>query len=413
MNGRCARRIAGALLFLLLAPRAFAEVAPVSVRVPKPEAWIGQRLSLYVELRAPGSFTSSASFDLPQLPGTLLMKVGNPVVSSENLEGKSWFVQTHEFALFSQKEGPLEVPPFPVRFERQESFTGPSVVVESQTPATTVRIQRPPGSEGIGFLITTESLELTESWEPAPGPSQVGAIFKRTITQRAPNITGMALAPAPARAPDGIRTYPGDASTRDKLERGDFIGERSETITYLLQQTGLHTLPALTYVWWNPTTRTLESTTLPAVTFDVAPPPVAGPSSTDRMIRLWPWLLATALIVMGASQRKRLAACSLQLWSTLNPPHRVAARRLLRACRQNDAALASAAWSAWRDTRPAAYQPAPGLQLAILAMQRHGFGPAPASEWHGDDLALAFRQETSASMDPSGHTVSPLPPLNP
>jgi hypothetical protein len=399
------------ILFLLLTHRVLAEVAPVTVRVPEPEAWIGQRLSLHVELRAPGSFTGSASFDLPQIPGTLLMKIGNPVVSSETTEGKSWFVQTHEFALFSQKSGPLEVPSFPVRFEHQEGFTGPSILVETRTPATTVEIQRPPGSEAIGFLITTESLELTETWDPAPGPSQVGAVFKRTITQRAPDITGMALAPAPGAAPDGFRVYPGEAATKDKLERGDFLGERRETITYLVQQPGTLTLPAITYAWWNPTTRTLESKTLPAVTFDVAAPPAAATSTTDSR-NLWPWLAAAAWIAIGVWQRKRLADRFHRLWKALHPPDRTAARNLLSACRRNDAPAASAAWTAWRDTRPAGYQPPPDLQSAVLAMQRHRFGPAPASAWQGDDLARAFQQQSPASSL-AQREVSPLPPLNP
>ena len=411
MKRALARHFAGMILFLLLAHRVLADVAPVTIRVPEPEAWIGQRLSLHVELSAPGSFTGSASFELPQLPGTLLMKIGNPVVSSETIDGKSWFVQSHEFALFSQKAGTLEVPPFPVRFERQESFTGPSVAVETRTPATTVQIQRPPGSEAIGFLITTESLELTESWDPDPGPSQVGAIFKRTITQRAPNITGMALAPAPGGAPDGFRVYPGEAATKDQLERGDFLGERRETITYLVQQPGTLTLPAITYAWWNPTTRTLESKTLPAVTFDVAAPPAAA-TSTPASRNLWPWLAAAALIAIGVWQRKRFTARFHRLWKALHPPDRTAARKLLRACRRNDAPAASAAWTAWRDTRPAGYQPPLDLQSAVLAMQRHRFGPGPASSWQGDDLACAFQQQTPASSL-TQREASPLPPLNP
>jgi len=412
MNGALARHFAGMILFLLLAHRVLAEVAPATVRVPEPTAWTGQRLSLSVELRAPGSFTGSASFELPQIPGTLLVKIGNPVVSSETIDGESWFVQTHEFALFSQKSGPLEVPSFPVRFEHQEGFTGPSILVETRTPATTVEIQRPPGSEGIGFLITTESLELTETWDPAPGPAQVGAIFKRTITQRAPNITGMALAPAPGAAPEGIRVYPGEAATRDQLERGDFLGERSETLTYLVQQPGTHTLPALAYVWWNPRTRTLESKTLPAATFDVAAPPVTSArSSASRS--LWPWLLAAAVIAAGVWQGRAVTAAIRKAWKALNPPHRVAARKLLRACGRNDAAAASTAWTTWCDSRPGIVPIDDGLRGAVLAMQRQQFGPEPTAAWRGDDLALAFRRQLALCQSPAAADVSPLPPLNP
>jgi hypothetical protein len=120
-------RTALALLITLivLISTAQAEVAPVAVRAPDAKAWVGQRVPFYVELRATGSFAGVANFDLPQLPGTIIMKIGNPVVSSQEIEGQSWFVQTHEFALFSQKPGRLDMPAFAVRFSSRDGFTGP------------------------------------------------------------------------------------------------------------------------------------------------------------------------------------------------------------------------------------------------------------------------------------------------
>ena len=83
----------------LFSVSALADVAPVAVRMATPTVWVGQRATLYVELRAPGSFVGTASFELPRIPGTLLMRIGNPVVSSQDIEGASWFVQTHELSL--------------------------------------------------------------------------------------------------------------------------------------------------------------------------------------------------------------------------------------------------------------------------------------------------------------------------
>lgn len=404
------------LVFLLFSVRALAEVASVTARMAAPKAWIGQRATLYIELRAPGSFVGTANFELPQIPGTLLMKVGNPVVLSRDIEGASWFVQTHEFALFSQKAGVLEVPAFPVTFSRLEGFVGAATEVKAKTPTLTIEIQRPPGSEPIGFLVTTESLEVTETWDSPPGASKVGAMFKRTIVQRAPNLTGMALAPAPTTAPEGIKVYPGKAETNDKLERGDFLGERRETITYLLQKSGTLSLPALRYVWWNPKTQTLDSKTLPAVTFEVAAPPAApAPAATVAARRTWPWLLAAALVAgLGVWQRRRVAAWAARSWKHLDPPDRVAARRLLRACRRNAAAPAEAAWNAWRATQASEFRPGPKLGAAVLSLQRHFFGPAPAAPWRGEDLARAFSLHPAAANTSLSHEpASALPELNP
>ena len=396
-----------------------AEVSPVVISTQSNETWVGQRTPFYIELRARGSFAGSAVFDLPQIPGAMVMKIGEPVVGSANLEGESWFTQRHEFALFSQRAGLLEIPPFSVRFSRREGFTGDATDLQEQTTAISFKIKRPPGTESIGFLITTESLDITETWDPAPGTeplkAKVGAVFKRSIRQRSPQIPGMALAPVTSTEPDGIRIYPGNVATNDKLARGAFLGERNETITYLLQQPGILEIPPLTYAWWNPKTERLESKTLPAVSFDVAPPPAAAPDqAVSTRTRVWPWLLPVVLIGLLIWQKNFLLGVIKQLWQWLNPPSKQAARKLLRACRQNNHTAANSAWLSWRKIQDSGFQPGLDLSIAILELQRHVFGPASESSWNGKELARAFITKLStqklAHPRKSGST---LPSLNP
>ena len=414
MNHRikCSRIYQQALIlfvFLLLCPMLLhAEVAPVEIRVPEAKAWTGQRLPFYVELRARGSFAGAASFSLPEIPDTVIMKIGNPIVSSRQIDGESWFVQTHEFALFSQQSGTVEIPGFEVRFGSRDGFTGPVKELQAQVPAASIEIQRPPGSENIGFLVTTESLDLTENWEPQSDSVKVGAIFKRTIIQRVSQMTGMALAATPTDAPEGVRVYPGQPEVTDKTERGDFIGERRETITYQLQKLGSFELPELTYVWWNPKTEKLQSKTLPSVTFEV----VAATGETIDTRHDWWWLLAAALFPgLAIWQRRRLVMLLAQYWKKLNPPDRVAARKLLRACRHHDAAAAQAGWSQWLSLQEATFLAGPELRAAITAMQRCLFGPATAGSWRGDGLARAFDTERALSKTSSTGRPSPILPL--
>ena len=251
-------------------------------------------MTIYVELRKAGMRSAARTGAFEGTPysschGALLMKNGNPVTSSREIEGATWFVQTHESRCSRKEPAGSEIPAFPVSFSRREGFVGPATDVKAQTSPVELKIQRPPDTEQIGFLVTTESLDVTETWDMPPGPAQIGAMFKRTIVQRAQSLPGMALAPAPT-APSGIKVYPGNPQTKDDLARGEFLGERRETITYLLQKPGSLTLPALSYVWWNPKTEKLQSTTLPAATFEVAAPPAAAtPAAAVAVRRVWPW----------------------------------------------------------------------------------------------------------------------------
>ena len=392
-----------------------AAVELVSTKVPETKAYTGQRLPFFVELRSKGSFGGATSFTPPEVPGTVIVKVGNPVVSSEQIEGESWFVQSHEFALFSQEDGSVEIPDFPVHFGTREGFTGPVTEVDAKVPTIWVKIERPPGIDPDRFLVTTESLSVDEKWDPQPGGNvETGAVFKRTITQSANNMTGMALAPAPAKAPEGIRVYTGDAQVTDKTERGEFSGQRIETITYLVQQPGSYTLPAIRYDWWNPATQQLQSKTLPGVAFTATAPPAPGAPQASKkgsFVRLVWLLFPLALIILGWFYRKQIAQWLHLLHDQIDPPERRAARAFRQACHRNDAAAAAHAWVKWERLQ-SDFTPSDELETRLIELQRHLYGAESSPQsWKGDALASAFRRR---SVDlPAHYSLASLPPLNP
>lgn len=388
-----------------------AQVKPITVRIPESTVWTGQRLGFFVELRVRGSFGGATRFILPTVPRTVIMKPDSPVVSSEEIEGETWFVQTHEFALFSQGDGVVEIPPFPVHFGTRDDFDGPVTEVEAEVPAIQVQIERPPGTDGLDFIVTTAALDISEQWDPPPTePVEAGAIFKRTIRQRADGVTGMALAPAPTTAPAGIRVYPGEAEVRDQTERGELSGERVETLTYLIEQPGRHTLPAIRYTWWNPETKTLESKTLAAVSFTATAPPALSVSDSPANVL---WLLFALLVLAGFGwfYRTPFMAALKGLHERIDPPQQRAARALLRACQRDDVVAAISAWSAWARLQPG-FVPTGELRQRIHELQRHRYGLSPQQKpWRGEALASAFRRYTQEPAAPA--SASALPPLNP
>ena len=401
------------LLLVALTDTAFADTPPVSVRLPEEKAWVGQRFPFFIELRVLGSFEGTASFDIPQIPGTIIIKTGNPVVSSEKIDGQSWFVQSHEFALFSQRAGALEIPEFSIRFRGRSGFTGPASDVHALFPGMMVEIIQPPGSENLGFLVTTDSLEISERWTPEPKPVQAGAVFKRTILQRADQLSGMALSPPDPTASDSIRVYTEDPVIQDKDDRGDFLGQRSDTITYQFTRAGSFTLPELNYVWWNPKNEQLETTTLPAVSFEVSPAPSTSPSAPYTGVSpLW-FLPPLLMMAVGIWQRREIMAWLRKFWKKLHPANKVLAKKLLRACKQNNDSAAANAWNGWRNTQPASFKPGPELQRSVLALHDHIFGSMPLGAWQGEELARSFTKHIKAiSHDTSVDSASYLPTLN-
>src|SRR5262245_17546515 len=135
----------------------------------KGDIWVGQRVTLVVELLTPGIFSSAPAFDLPQVPGVILMPPeGRPVLGSETIDGTTYTTQRHELAVFAQRAGRVEVPGFVVRFSSSPEFTKPPIDRQVTTPAVTFTTIMPPGAEGLATVITTRQLTAKEAWDPPP-----------------------------------------------------------------------------------------------------------------------------------------------------------------------------------------------------------------------------------------------------
>ncbi|MCC9609046.1 hypothetical protein LOC68_07200 [Blastopirellula sp. JC732] len=407
-----------ALLLICVSPLALLadDVPAITSRFATEKPWVGQRIGYYVEVRAKGSFSGATSFSLPEVPQTVIVKMGSPTVSSEQKGEDTWFVQIHEFAVFTQAAGELTIPSYSVRYGHHDGFTGPVHDESGEVPAASVDVESPPGREPAQFLITTDKLMVKETWEPAPGKVKQGDIVSRKIMQSATEMTGMALAPPSLAAPDGVHVYPGQPDVADKTDRGELSGERTDVIKYRFDQPGVMTIPAATYVWWNPKEKKFGRQELPAVTFDVEASPqlaeVTG-NSTSRRVWLYPLLIAIAVAAVAVWRREQLVRWFQRKWKRWHPPDRVAAKRLCAACRGNDSHAAEAAWSAWLNTQPDGWKPGDELQRAVQGLHQCRYAEPAASDWKGSELLTAFQAERRAQKRDAVGAASPLPTLNP
>ncbi|QDU80060.1 hypothetical protein Pla110_17820 [Polystyrenella longa] len=403
-------------LLCLIQNGAFAEFKPATIRLEDKIYWVGQRIPFSVELRAAGSFSGAASFSLPEIPQVVILKVGNAVVSSEEMDGESVFVQTHDFALFSQQSGSVDIPAFEVRFSHRDGFTGPVKDEKANVPAARVNVKRPEGSDPNDFLVTTNSLEISETWDQKSNKLKQGDVVHRVITQSAEQVTGMALAPSPETQLTGIRIYADRPEVNDKTERGDFSGHRVDKITYVMQQPGTFTVPAIDYVWWDPDQKKFGSKSLPAVTFTIAALPVAAAEDlvSDSAIVCYVLVFVSFLVVgILVWKRSRVVRFIKSLWSYCHPPDHMAAKRLLKACQRNDATAAELAWNSWRKEQSVNLKMDESLRKAVTEMESVRYGQSPTKSWKGRVLESTFRIHLNESKKHVKRERSDLPALNP
>ena len=122
-------------LWLALALSSFAQEARVQASLdPAEELWTGQRIAFEVELLAPGFFSGTAAFDLPEPPGMILLPpVGRPVVSTREIDGVSFTVQRYVLAVFSRRAGDCVIPAFPVRFSFKRQPLDKEIIAQGWT----------------------------------------------------------------------------------------------------------------------------------------------------------------------------------------------------------------------------------------------------------------------------------------
>lgn len=299
------------------APAAAAPVQPVGkVRAAlagNEPIWAGQKATLRVDLLAPGYFADAAVFDLPRIPGLLLLPpAGSPSVGSEDVDGITYTVQQHEVSIISLQPGPVTVPPFEIRFNfKRAPLDKDSVSGAVKTPAVQFTVKPVPGLPEGTAALTSADLAITESWKPEPPPTgtqvQTGSAFVRTLSWTASDLPGMAFPPLRAEKIRGLGIYPATPEVNDTYERGELHASRRDSVTYVCRTGGKFTIPAVTIKWWDPKTKELKETTFPARTIDVAAPPVP-PVPLTRQAADWIHRHGPILGITGALAALAFAA---------------------------------------------------------------------------------------------------------
>ena len=415
------------------------DAPPVQAHIDTTAAWMGQKVVIVVELFSPTRFQGSPGFQIPPVPGALVMQSAeSPVLSSRSIDDHEYFVQRHEVLVFPQREGAVRIPPIPVRF----GITGdPPADREGATPEFTFISNRPPGTEMLGTVVTTPSLSVTETWDAKPTDSGDGAedgtgatamtgdAFLRTVVIKAADLPGMVLPTLPTDAPDGLRVYPREPLVADKNERGTLTGTRTETLSYLCAAPGRYTLPELRFPWWDPVNKQVRTETLPAVSFTVIPNPNAATGGADEAGALGGqsgrWLrglVLGALLAFLATATWRARHRITKRWHAWRTSEPVKFRHLRKTCRGADPAAILRAYHDWLRTRDPAHRApwntlasSPGpLHQELRHLQAALFSNTQRGEWNGTKLAAALvAARRTLVPSPSTSTRTNLAPLNP
>jgi hypothetical protein len=410
---------------------------------PAGEVVLGQQTRFFVDILTDSWFTQAPRYpELPLEGAIALMPEQLGSNFTERIDGVTFAAQRRSYVIFPQRAGVLEIPALTIRLGVAEDGE-PSPPFRVRTRPLALRVVVPAAAQGVENLVTTPDLSVRDEWSKPAGPLRAGDAVKRSVTLRADDALGMLLPKLVFDAPEGIAVYADQPQIKDRVNRGEYRGERVESVTYVMQEAGEFTLPRIEFHWWNPSSQSLVTETLAARSFQVsrgdaaAPPADLWTSIRKWLARAWPiarehWLLGLVLTIGAFGGARLLPAfvrTSLERMRAFEAQRQSSEAHLFRRLEQSlrggsEDEVVARYWQ-WRDRLAEPLGRAHPRDLVQMA-QASGFadawarferaryggdnGPQPARGVHGPLRAFRAALLARARPEPEPRTLGRLNP---
>ena len=383
--------------------------------------WLGQQLTVNLDLKTTGLSFSDIHFSLPEVNGAFFIQTDSSTVKfNETVAGKTWQILRYPLALYPQKSGLIRIPEISVRLASTQGFGFEKQQFDKITQILELTVQVPPGLKPGESVISTADFKLDYLWDPQIDEANIGAAFSLSVSRRADNITAMLFPPLPVYQVDGLAVYPQTPEINDRSNRGTLSGQRRDKIIWVAEAPGQYTIPDIQFQWFDPVSGHLKQQTIPGKQLNISNTRKAfSNSSADSGHRAFKYFSFLISLIM----------LSLLLW-WLRPGQRYKARQtppeftepgsfklLQKACRQNQAETTYRAFHHWLNFYADSMSQTALLQESELLNSLKQLQEAiinPAKTWQGKALLKTLdlfrnrlRQEKTVQLSPD------LPPLNP
>ncbi|MGX7004838.1 hypothetical protein [Caballeronia sp. KNU42] len=229
----------------------------------------GSEVKLIVDCLTTTWFTEAPNWPLFTVPNAIVNLPDEQAVNlHEVINGSSWYGVSRAYRVVPQTAGAFEIPSFAITVY-PGGTNSPATLT---TPALRLVATVPAGAEGMSVFFPTQKLSAKQTIEPSPDDLKVGGALTRTITQTAARTESMLIPPINFGDIDGLKRYPKPSGTKNIMQdrAGLVAGERTDSVTYVINRSGRFKLPPVTIEWWNTATQRREKIVLPGVNFSAA-----------------------------------------------------------------------------------------------------------------------------------------------
>lgn len=421
--------LALACLALATASGVQAETPQVVVRAkldPETGVVVGQPVRLLVDVLFPDAMPRPPRIGVGDAPGAQILRLETQGVTiGDQIDDRAYVGQRFEFVVFPRRGGVIDVPGVDVTLLDASG----DVVGAVKGDAQHVAVALPPGLDTSQPVIATTNLTVTQAWSPdwKQARFKIGDALVRTIRREASGMPAMGMADLVFAAPSGVRLYVDPPRSLDRINRGEVVGSRINTVTYVFEKPGAYDLPELRQSWWNLASHEARTETLAGTHVAVAGSLTAAKARTaqDRLNASTLAVITLLVLVLGALavvlliSRKSIATSVRRSRDARRASEIWAYKELCHIAPSGDACATYDALRVWLSrvpeaTRQASKDEAP-IARSTTGLTRALFGRGSA--WTADDgeklksSVVAFR--SGAAKAPASIQDQALPSLNP
>lgn len=279
---------------------------PIAVEVLKPDTQAGQTAPAFIEFSADttqpyvrqqvllsvklfvsGQLASGGLSD-PAADNAVIEQLGEQQ-ESQAVRGQTRYrVFERSYVLFAEAAGALTIDPPSFSGELRSGRSpralfnfgglGDTRTVVANGEPITLQVQAPPANAPADNWLPAGNVALTQSLLPADVEPQVGVPLTREIVVTVDGQLHTQIAPLALPELQGAQVYaePPDGSSRSAPGSG-VRGVQTQRWAVIPQAPGTLTLPAIELRWWDTTSDSLKTASLPASTLTVQPAAGAAP----------------------------------------------------------------------------------------------------------------------------------------
>lgn len=236
---------------------------------PKDKIVAMQQIELQIEVATDKWFSGGTRIGRFEIDDAIVLQREKFAVNSTRVEaGTTWAVQTWAITIYPQRAGVFKVPEIPLELsiagDELEKIQG-----ELRTSPIEFRASVPDKLQDKKSWVASPVFGIKESFNRPLENFKPGDALVRNVKLSAEDIPAMMLPSLNPAEIEGVGIYHKPPELSDKVNRGDYLAERTEILTYVFEESGEYRLPEEIFYWWNLKSQQLEEIALPAHHFTV------------------------------------------------------------------------------------------------------------------------------------------------